>query len=168
MRRRRGRRAHSHGKSALALAIAQRFNGEIVACDSTAVYRGIDIGTDKVPLAEQGGVPHHLVDVVEPTETYSAARYARDAADAIRAIIGARAAADPRRRHGVLLSRARARACFRARRATTRCARGSSAWRSAAAWSAASLAGAGRPGVGARASSRAIASASCARSRCIC
>jgi tRNA dimethylallyltransferase len=74
------------GKSALGLALAQRFAGEIVACDSTAVYRGIDIGTDKVPLAEQRGVPHHLVNVADPTDTYSAARYARDAATAIRAI----------------------------------------------------------------------------------
>jgi tRNA dimethylallyltransferase len=74
------------GKSALALAIAERFDGEIVACDSTAVYRGLDIGTDKVPPAEQGGVPHHLVDVADATETYSAARYAQEAADAIRAI----------------------------------------------------------------------------------
>ena len=68
------------------MAIARRFGGEIVACDSTAVYRGLDIGTDKVPPDEQGGIPHHLVDVVDATETYSAARYARDAADAIRAI----------------------------------------------------------------------------------
>ena len=74
------------GKSALALALAERFGGEIVACDSTAVYRGIDIGTDKVPRAEQRGVPHHLIDVVDAHETYSAARYARDAAAAIRAI----------------------------------------------------------------------------------
>jgi len=74
------------GKSALGLAIAQRFSGEIVACDSTAVYRGLDIGTDKVPVAEQAGVPHHLVDVVGPSEVYSAARYATDAAAAMRAI----------------------------------------------------------------------------------
>jgi len=74
------------GKSALGLALAERFPGEIVACDSTAVYRGIDIGTDKVPPSEQRGVPHHLVNVAGPTETYSAARYARDAATAIRAI----------------------------------------------------------------------------------
>ena len=74
------------GKSALGLAMARRFDGEIVACDSTAVYRGIDIGTDKVPAGEQGGIPHHLVDVAEPSETYSAARYARDAAGAMRAI----------------------------------------------------------------------------------
>ena len=74
------------GKSALGLRLAERFGGEIVACDSTAVYRGIDIGTDKVPIAEQRGVPHHMVDVAEPTATYSAARYARDAAAVIRAI----------------------------------------------------------------------------------
>jgi len=69
------------GKSALALAIATRFDGVIIACDSTAVYRGIDIGTDKVPPADQRGIPHYLVDVADPNETYSAARYARDAAE---------------------------------------------------------------------------------------
>jgi tRNA dimethylallyltransferase len=74
------------GKSALGIALARRFDGEIVSCDSTAVYRGFDIGTDKVPLAEQQGIPHHMVDVVEPTEEYSAARYARDAADVVRDI----------------------------------------------------------------------------------
>jgi len=74
------------GKSALAIALAQRFGGEVVSCDSTAVYRGFDIGTDKVPVAEQGGVPHHLIDVVHPNEEYSAARYAREAAAAIRGI----------------------------------------------------------------------------------
>jgi tRNA dimethylallyltransferase len=74
------------GKSALGIALAQRFNGEVVACDSTAVYRGFDIGTDKVPAAEQQGIPHHLVDVADPVEEYSAARYAREAADVIRDI----------------------------------------------------------------------------------
>jgi len=74
------------GKSALAIAVAQRIGGEVVACDSTAVYRGIDIGTDKVPVAEQGGIPHHLIDVVGPAVVYSAARYAADAAQVMRAI----------------------------------------------------------------------------------
>jgi len=74
------------GKSALAIAMAERFGGEVVSCDSTAVYRGFDIGTDKVPPAEQRGIPHHLVDVVDPTEEYSAARYAREAAAVIRGI----------------------------------------------------------------------------------
>jgi tRNA dimethylallyltransferase len=74
------------GKSALAIALAQRLDGEIVSCDSTAVYRGFDIGTDKVPLSEQRGFPHHMIDLVDPTEEYSAARYAREAAAVIRGI----------------------------------------------------------------------------------
>jgi tRNA dimethylallyltransferase len=74
------------GKSALGIDLAIRFGGEIVSCDSTAVYRRFDIGTDKVPPPLQRGIFHHLVDVVEPTEEYSAARYAREAAAAIRAI----------------------------------------------------------------------------------
>jgi len=74
------------GKSALGIALARRFGGEVVACDSTAVYRGFDIGTDKVPLAQQAGVPHHMVDIADPTEEYSAARYGREAAAVIRAV----------------------------------------------------------------------------------
>ena len=74
------------GKSALAIALAHRFNGEVVSCDSTAVYRRFDIGTDKVPPAAREGVPHHLIDVADPTEEYSAARYAREASAAIRDI----------------------------------------------------------------------------------
>ncbi len=74
------------GKSALGIALAERCGGEIVSCDSTAVYRGFDIGTDKVPFSEQRGIPHHMIDVVDPTEEYSAARYARDAAAVIRGI----------------------------------------------------------------------------------
>jgi len=78
--------ATAAGKSALGIALARHFGGEVVACDSTAVFRGIDIGTDKVPPDEQQGIPHHLIDVAEPTEVYSAARYAQDAAPIIRAI----------------------------------------------------------------------------------
>ena len=74
------------GKSALGLALAQRFDGEIVGCDSTAVYRGFDIGTDKVPSAEQCGIPHHCVDIVDPAAAYTAADYARDAMAAITSI----------------------------------------------------------------------------------
>ena len=74
------------GKSALGIALAQRFDGEVVSCDSTAVYRGFDIGTDKVPLAQRQGVPHHMIDVADPTDEYSAARYAREAAAAVRDI----------------------------------------------------------------------------------
>jgi tRNA dimethylallyltransferase len=74
------------GKSALGIALAQRLNGEVVSCDSTAVYRGFDIGTDKVPVAARGGVPHHMIDVADPLEEYSAARYGREAAAVIRDI----------------------------------------------------------------------------------
>jgi tRNA dimethylallyltransferase len=76
------------GKSALGLALAERFGGEIVNCDSTAVFRGFDIGTDKVPVDAQRGIPHHLIDIVEPTTEYSAAEYARDATAVIREILG--------------------------------------------------------------------------------
>src|SRR6266542_3515564 len=74
------------GKSALALALAERHGGEIINCDSTAVYRGFDIGTDKVAPADQRGIPHHLVDIADPTGEYTAAQYARDASAAIRDI----------------------------------------------------------------------------------
>ena len=72
------------GKSALALAIAERYGGEIINCDSTAVYRGFDIGTDKIAAADRRGIPHHLIDIAEPTDDYTAAQYARDAAAVIR------------------------------------------------------------------------------------
>ena len=77
------------GKSALAIDLALRIDGEVVSCDSTAVYRGFDIGTDKPSPAERRGVPHHLIDVAEPTERYSAARYAREAAEAVRRVTAA-------------------------------------------------------------------------------
>ena len=70
------------GKSAMGLGLAERLGGEIINCDSTAVYRGFDIGTDKVPDAERRGIPHHLIDVADPTDDYTAADYGRDAARA--------------------------------------------------------------------------------------
>jgi tRNA dimethylallyltransferase len=63
------------GKSALAVTLARRFGGEVVSCDSTQVYRGFDIGTAKPTTAERGGVPHHLLDVVEPNFTFTAGEY---------------------------------------------------------------------------------------------
>ena len=74
------------GKSSLALSVAAQVGGEIINCDSTAVYRGFDIGTDKVPSSARRGIPHHLIDIVEPTEVYSAARYSRDAARVVREV----------------------------------------------------------------------------------
>jgi tRNA dimethylallyltransferase len=74
------------GKSALALSLAQRYGGEIINCDSTAVYRGFDIGTDKVSVEDRRGIAHHLIDIADPTEVYTAAQYARDASRVIRDI----------------------------------------------------------------------------------
>ena len=74
------------GKSALGLAVAERFDGEVVSCDSTAVYRGFDIGTDKLPVRLRRGIPHHLLDVADPAEQYSAARYALEAVAAIQGV----------------------------------------------------------------------------------
>src|SRR5690349_12223488 len=71
------------GKSALAIALAERFHGEIVTVDSAQVYRGMDIGTAKPSAAERARVPHHLIDIVDPTQPYSAARFVRDATRAI-------------------------------------------------------------------------------------
>ena len=76
--------ATATGKTALALALAERFDGEVINCDSTAVYRGFDIGTDKISLVERRGIPHHLIDIADPTEEYTAARIASDAAGIVR------------------------------------------------------------------------------------
>jgi tRNA dimethylallyltransferase len=74
------------GKTELALGLAERLPLEIVSMDSAMVYRGLDIGTAKPSAAARARVPHHLVDIVEPTDTYSAGRFARDASTAIREI----------------------------------------------------------------------------------
>lgn len=74
------------GKSAIALEWAQRWNAEIISCDSLLFYRGMDIGTAKPPAADRARVNHHFVDVLELTERMDVARYARlarEAADAI-------------------------------------------------------------------------------------
>ncbi len=75
------------GKTALAVALAHEFGGEIVSADSMQLYRGMDIGTAKPTLAEREGVPHHMLDVADPSEDYSAARYAKEAGDCVRGIL---------------------------------------------------------------------------------
>jgi tRNA dimethylallyltransferase len=75
------------GKSALGIALAQRFNGEIVSADSRQVYRGLDIGTAKVTREEQELVPHHLLDIADPREVYTVAQFQRDAIAAINDIL---------------------------------------------------------------------------------
>ena len=71
------------GKTALSLALAEQFDGEIVSCDSVAVYRGMEIGTAKPSLAERARVAHHLIDVYSPDEHSTAGDYARRARAAI-------------------------------------------------------------------------------------
>lgn len=63
------------GKSALGIALAQRLGGEVVNVDSMQLYRGMDIGTAKLPVGERGGIPHHLLDIWEVTKTASVAEY---------------------------------------------------------------------------------------------
>jgi tRNA dimethylallyltransferase len=71
------------GKTAAAVALAQALDAEIVSVDSALVYRGMDIGTAKPTMEERGGVPHHLIDIRDPAEPYSAAEFAADAARVI-------------------------------------------------------------------------------------
>ncbi|MDR1967129.1 MAG: tRNA (adenosine(37)-N6)-dimethylallyltransferase MiaA [Burkholderiaceae bacterium] len=84
------------GKSALALALAERIPMEIISVDSALVYRGMDIGTAKPSAAERAAVPHHLIGIRDPCRSYSAAEFARDAAQLIHAI-------QSRGRHPVLV-----------------------------------------------------------------
>ncbi|MGE5553155.1 MAG: tRNA (adenosine(37)-N6)-dimethylallyltransferase MiaA [Betaproteobacteria bacterium] len=74
------------GKSEVGVRLAQLVAGEIVSADSMQVYRGLDIGTGKLPPEERGGIPHHLIDVIEPEEPFSAAEYERLALAAIASI----------------------------------------------------------------------------------
>ncbi len=74
------------GKSRLALEVAEALNGEIISADAFAVYRGLDIGTDKPPHEWRRRVPHHLIDVADPVERFSAGRFANEALKAIEAI----------------------------------------------------------------------------------
>lgn len=76
------------GKTALALELARRFPVEIVSVDSALVYRGMDIGTSKPTAAQLATVPHHLIDICDPADPYSAGRFLRDALACIDAIRG--------------------------------------------------------------------------------
>jgi tRNA dimethylallyltransferase len=75
------------GKTALAAELALRFGGEVVSADSMQVYRRMDIGTAKPTRSEQRGVPHHMIDVAEPEENYSVARYVADAVPIVDGIL---------------------------------------------------------------------------------
>ena len=71
------------GKTGLAVKHAKEFNGEVISADSRQVYQGLDIGTAKTTKAEMAGVTHHLIDVTDPENTYSAADFVRDSKEAI-------------------------------------------------------------------------------------
>ncbi len=76
------------GKTAAAIELAKRHGGEIVSVDSALVYRGLDIGAAKPDEAERAGIAHHLLDLRDPWQSYSAAEFAADAAAAVRDIVG--------------------------------------------------------------------------------
>lgn len=76
------------GKTGLAIEIAKRFAGEVISADSRQVYRGMDIGSAKVTKEEMQGISHHLLDVVDPTEVYTAADFKQDGEKALNDILG--------------------------------------------------------------------------------
>ena len=78
------------GKSELGIHLAERLGGEVLVCDSTQVYRHFDIGTAKVPMAERRGIPHHLIDLVEPEEVFTAGDYRRRALEVLETVRGRR------------------------------------------------------------------------------
>lgn len=78
------------GKSAVSILLAERLNAEIISLDSMAIYRGMNIGTAKPSPAEQAKIPHHLIDLVDPTENYSVSQYASAAAKVVEDICNRR------------------------------------------------------------------------------
>ena len=71
------------GKTALSIALAKQLDGEIISCDSMQLYRGMDIGTATPDLTERDGIPHHLFDICDPEDSFSAADYAAAAVPVI-------------------------------------------------------------------------------------
>lgn len=75
------------GKTALSVELAKKLGGEIVSADSMQIYRGMDIGTAKVTKAEMQNIPHHMIDIADPSEDYSVSRYIEEADAAVRGIL---------------------------------------------------------------------------------
>lgn len=75
------------GKTGLAIKLAKKFNGEVISADSRQVYKGLDIGSAKVTKEEMDGIPHHLLDVADPKEVYTAADFKKDAEKALNDIL---------------------------------------------------------------------------------
>ena len=90
------------GKTALAVELALLLGGEVVSADSMQIYRGMDIGTAKPTPEEMRGVPHHMLDVADPAEDYSVARYVRAASACVDDILSRGAAAHCGRGHRTL------------------------------------------------------------------
>jgi tRNA dimethylallyltransferase len=82
--------ATATGKSALAIAVAERLDGEVISADAFAAYRRFDVGTAKPTPAERRGIPHHLIDVKDPTEPYSAGEFATRARAIAEEVLGRR------------------------------------------------------------------------------
>lgn len=76
------------GKTATSIQLAKELNGEIISADSVQVYRGLDIGSDKIRKEEMEGIPHHVIDILDPTEEFSAGHFYALAMDAIEDILG--------------------------------------------------------------------------------
>lgn len=75
------------GKTALSVELAKKLGGEIVSADSMQIYRGMDIGTAKATKAEMQNIPHHMIDIADPSEDYSVSRYVEEADAAVRGIL---------------------------------------------------------------------------------
>lgn len=75
------------GKTALSVELAKKLGGEVVSADSMQIYRGMDIGTAKVTKAEMQNIPHHMIDIADPSEDYSVSRYVEEADAAVRGIL---------------------------------------------------------------------------------
>lgn len=79
--------ATASGKTAAAVELCRQIDGEVVSCDSMQIYRGMDIGTAKPSLEERRGIAHHMIDIVDPSESYSVSRFKEEAAACIADII---------------------------------------------------------------------------------
>lgn len=79
--------ATASGKTSVGVKLAKLFNGEVVSCDSMQIYKHMDVGTAKVTPEEMSGVPHHLINIVNPTDSYSVANWVEDATKVIKEII---------------------------------------------------------------------------------
>ena len=74
------------GKSVTAIRLAEKFKGEVINCDSMQVYKGFDIGTDKIPSSQRKNIPHHLIDIADPSTQFTAAEFVKGALAAIESI----------------------------------------------------------------------------------